>query len=468
MSTAQRVRVPAPASGDRDREEHGGAWRGWTLLATSLGFAVVQLDVSVVNVAIRPIGTALGGGVSALQWVVSAYTVAFAALILTAGALADRIGGKRVFVGGFVLFAAASAACGMAPSMGALIAARAVQGMGAAVLVPCSLTLLNHAYRSAAERAWAVGLWATGASVALSLGPLVGGVLIATLGWRWVFLINAPIGVAGMWLTARWVRETPRSSGRGVDVPGQLTAVTALAVLAAAMIEGGERGFSDRAILGGFAVALTAGLAFLLVEARTRRPMLELHLFRVPAFRSTTGVGLLVNIAYYGLIFDLSLYLQQTQHHTALATGLAFLPASGAVIAANLLAGRAARRIGPQSVIAVGALLMAAACLAMLGLGRTTPYPGLATQLAVLGFGIGILVPAMTATLLGSVDRSRSGIASGALNTARQSGSVIGVALFGSLIGGGANTVAGLHAALAISACLAVVACMLTANMREA
>jgi len=181
----------------------------WTLIATSLGFAVVQLDVSVVNVAIRPIGESLGGGVSGLQWVVSAYTVAFAALILSAGAIGDRIGAKRLFVGGFALFTVASVACGLAPTLGILIGARAVQGIGAAVLVPCSLTLLNHSCSSDAERVRAVGLWAAGGSAALSAGPLIGGVLVAALGWRAIFFINVPTGLAGILLTVAWSRRRP-------------------------------------------------------------------------------------------------------------------------------------------------------------------------------------------------------------------------------------------------------------------
>ena len=206
--------------------------RARTLAATSLGFAVVQLDVSVVNVAIKPIGSDLGATVSSMQWVVSAYTVAFAGLILSAGALGDRIGARRTFVAGFALFTVASAVCGLAPSLGVLIAARTVQGVGAAVLVPCSLTLLNHTFVEPSDRARAVGLWAAGASVALSGGPLVGGLLIATLGWRAIFFINAPIGVAGIVLTLRWATETSRSRSRGIDLWGQLTAIVSLTALA--------------------------------------------------------------------------------------------------------------------------------------------------------------------------------------------------------------------------------------------
>src|SRR5215469_15526687 len=215
--------------------------RRWlTLAAMSLGYGVVQLDVTIVNVAIASIGQSIGGGVAALQWVVSAYTIAFAALILTAGALGDRIGAKRLFMAGFAL---ASLACALAPGLGILIAARAVQGLAAAILVPNSLALLNHAYPGDKERAHAVGIWAAGASLALTAGPLVGGGLIAVAGWRSIFLVNVPLGVAALWLTWHYAQETEGSPERKLDLPGQTTAILALGCLAGAMIEGGKRGF---------------------------------------------------------------------------------------------------------------------------------------------------------------------------------------------------------------------------------
>jgi DHA2 family methylenomycin A resistance protein-like MFS transporter len=422
-------------------------------LATSLGFAVVQLDVSVVNVAIKPIGAELGGGVSGLQWVVSAYTVAFAALILSAGAMGDRIGAKRVFIAGFVLFTLASGLCGLAPSLGLLIAARAVQGIGAAVLVPCSLTLLNHSYTERHDRERAVGLWAAGASVALSAGPLVGGILTSALSWRAIFFINAPLGALGIWLTARFADETSRSTNRGIDLPGQIAAVIALLALTGAMIQGGVKGFSSELVLAGFAFAALAVSYFVVREARAAKPMLPLELFRSRTFSAATATGLLINIAFYGLIFLLSLFFQRSQHHSPLVTGLFFAPMTGVVMAGNLLAGRLARAIGTGRTILLGSVLIAFGTGGLLGIAHTSSYPSILGQLVVLGFGIGLIVPAMTSAQLGNVERSRSGIASGTLNTARQTGSVIGVALFSSLIA--TNLVSGLHAALAISVFLA-------------
>src|SRR5207302_10716369 len=198
-----------------------------TLAAMSLGYGVVQLDVTIVNTALNAIGTSLGGGVAELQWVVSAYTVAFAAFILTAGALGDRIGARSIFMAGFALFTAASLACALAPSATILISARCIQGLAAAILVPNSLALLNHAYADPKARGRAVGVWAAGASVALTAGPFVGGALIALVGWRSIFLVNLPIGAAGLWLAWRYAEETPRLAQREIDLPGQIAAITA-------------------------------------------------------------------------------------------------------------------------------------------------------------------------------------------------------------------------------------------------
>jgi MFS transporter, DHA2 family, methylenomycin A resistance protein len=445
---------------ERTSEAAGGRRAGWALLATSLGFGVVQLDVSVVNVAIKPIGADLGGGVSGLQWVVGAYTVAFAALILSAGALGDRIGAKRVFITGFALFTVASAACGLAPTLGFLIAARAVQGAGAAVLVPSSLSLLNHAYRDERARAHAVGLWAAGASVALSAGPLIGGVLTSSLGWRSIFFINAPIGLAGILLTLQFATETPRAAGRGIDLPGQLTAIIALVALAAAMIEAGQRGFADGLVLTGFGVAAISLTAFVLIESRRRRPMLPLGLFRSRTFSVTSAIGIVINVAFYGLIFVLSLYFQDTRHYSVLLTGLAFAPTTVAIFTANLLAGSLARRAGRRTLLAGAALLLAAGLGGLLVVGSGTSYVAIVAQLVVVGFALGLIVPVMTSALLGSVDRSHSGVASGTLNTARQTGSVIGVGLFGSLAAG--HLVSGLRLALLISVGLALLVAALT------
>jgi MFS transporter, DHA2 family, methylenomycin A resistance protein len=434
--------------------------RRWTLVATSLGLSVVQLDVSIVNVAIKSIGADFGGGVSGLQWVVNAYTIAFAGFILTAGSIADRIGARRLFVGGFVLFMVSSAVCGIAPDLGVLIGARAVQGLAAALLVPSSLALLSHTYTDARARTQAVGIYLAGASSALSGGPLVGGLLIAAIGWRAIFFINVPISLCGIFLTLRFASETTRSAGRGVDVPGQLAAIATLVLLVGSTIEGGVHGFAATDVLAGYAAALACGAAFVWFEAHGRSPMLPLSLFRSRVFSVCSVAGLLINIVIYGVIFMISLFFQRVQGLSPLMTGLALAPVMIGITVSNVLSGRLQERFGPTRVMACGGTVVAAACAGMLSVGAGTSYGALVVQLTALGVGVGLVVPTVTAQLLGSVDRSRSGVAGGTLNTLRQTGSAIGVALFGSLLAGSAGFVPGVRAsfAIAIGLGLAIVA----------
>ncbi|MDR3488373.1 MAG: MFS transporter [Bradyrhizobium sp.] len=447
-----------PAAGAGSRAENEPASTGHstslTLAAMSLGYGVVQLDVTIVNTALNSIGTSLGGGVAELQWVVSAYTIAFAAFILTAGALGDRIGARRVFMAGFAIFTAASVACALAPDAAILIAARGVQGLGAAILVPNSLALLSHAFPEEKQRGRAVGIWAAGASLALTAGPLVGGALIALIGWRSIFLVNLPIGLAGLWLSWRHASETTRSPQREIDLPGQLAAIAALGCLAGAIIEGGVLGWSHPLVIAGFVASAVLAILFAGQERRAPQPMLPLSLFGHRLFSLTTLVGLLVNVAFYGLIFVFSLYFQRVNGWSPFSTGHAFLPMMGAVLPVNLIAARVSERIGAPATIAAGAVLSALGCLALLGIGPGTSYPAIGVQLTIIGAGLGLLVPPLTSTLLGSVEKSRSGIAAGVLNATRQTGSVLGVALFGSLVGQANAFMAGAHAALIISASL--------------
>jgi DHA2 family methylenomycin A resistance protein-like MFS transporter len=443
-SSGHAARMPTPAAGGR-------VARSLTLAAMSLGFGVVQLDVTIVNTALNSIGASVGGGVQGLQWIVSAYTIAFAALILTAGALGDRVGAKRCFMLGFGLFTAASLGCALAPGAAVLIAARAVQGAAAALLVPNSLALLNHAYRDEKERGRAVGIWAAGASLALTAGPLAGGGLIALAGWRSIFLVNLPIGLAGLWLTWRYATETSRTANRELDVVGQVSAAGALACLAGALIEGGTFGWTNLWVLAGFGAFVVLSLLFVLQERRTQQPMLPLGLFQHRTFTVAALVGLLANAAFYGLIFVLSLYFQKQNGLSALATGLAFLPMLGAVLPMNLLAARLAERFGAPATVAAGAAIAAAACAGLIGIERGTSYWALCAQLVAMGAGLGLMVPPLTSMLLGSVDKARSGIAAGVLNSTRQTGSVVGVALFGSFIGNNSSFIPGAHAALLVS-----------------
>ena len=441
-----------------EQEPPRGLSASLTLFAMSLGYGVVQLDVTIVNTALDSIGTSLGGGVSELQWVVNAYTIAFAAFILTAGALGDRIGAKRVFMAGFAIFTTASLACALAPNSVTLIVARAVQGLGAAVLVPNSLALLNHAYPDQKARGRAVGIWAAGASLALTTGPLAGGALIALVGWRSIFLVNLPIGIAGLWLGWRSATETPRNRRREVDLPGQILAIAALGCLAGTIIEGGALGWRNPWVIAAFTGSVLLAMLFIAQERRSSHPMLPLSMFGHRLFALTSLVGLLVNIAFYGLIFVFSLYFQRVNGLSPLQTGLAFVPMMGMVLPANLVAARISERIGAPAAIAIGGVLAALGCVALLGIEPGTSYFKTLAQLMIIGGGLGLLVPPLTATLLGSVEKSRSGIAAGVLNATRQTGSVLGVALFGALVGQPDTFMRGAHLALVISVALLLIA----------
>jgi MFS transporter, DHA2 family, methylenomycin A resistance protein len=447
------ARPGARAIEPRERAPSRRWAKPWTLAAMSLGYGVVQLDVTIVNTALVSIGNSLGGGVAELQWVVTTYTITFAAFILSAGAVGDRIGAKKVFIAGFSVFTAASLACALAPTATLLIAARALQGVGAAILVPTSLALLNHAYPGEKERGRAVGIWAAGASLALTAGPLVGGILIALVGWRSIFFVNLPIGLAGLWLTWRYADETACADHR-LDLPGQAAAIGALGALAAAIIEGGAVGWTNPWVLAGFAAFVVMAALFIIQEQRTLQPMVPLSLFRHRLFALTSLIGLLANVAVYGLIFVLSLYFQNVNGLSPFATGLAFVPMLGVVLPVNLLAPRLAERFGAPAIIAAGALIAALGSIGLLGLAHGTSYWSLCAQLVALGGGLGLLVPPLTATLLGSVEKSRSGVAAGVLNSTRQTGSVLGVALFGSLIGQSGAFLSGANASLIISAVL--------------
>src|SRR5581483_6405913 len=421
--TTPRVEMQTEPSFRSEEARHGplsGKTLAITIIATSLGFVLVQLDVSIVNVALAQIGIDLRSDVAGLQWVVDSYSLLFASLLLFAGALADRIGARKAFIGGYGLFVAASLACGLAPIPAILIVARAIQGIGAAFLVPCSLALLNHACRDdGVLRARAVGLWTAAGSVALAIGPVLGGLLVHALGWRSIFFVDLPLGALGIWLTWRFVGESTIHQGSRLDLAGQILAIVTLSSLTAAMIETGVLGWFSPLVLLGFGIALICGVAFVLSEARIRTPMLPLTFFRNSTFSAATLVGLAVNFTLYGGLFILSLYLQQLRHFSPLAFGIAFLPFPLVLLVSNLAAGWLGGKSGSRSLMVVGLLIAAVGYWLLHGLDTATPYIAMLPGLLVLPLGIGLAVPAMTTALLSSVPQSRSGIASGILNTVR-------------------------------------------------
>jgi DHA2 family methylenomycin A resistance protein-like MFS transporter len=404
-----------------------------TLAAAALGFFVLTLDTQVVTVAMPVIGTELGGGIAALQWVVSGYTLMLAALLLSAGSLSDRIGASKAFTIGLAAFTVASAACGVAPELGVLVAARFLQGAAGAVLLPASLALVRQAYPTAAARARAVAVWTAVGGAAMAAGPLVGGLLTTTLGWRSVFYVNLPIGLVGLIALVRGPRSIPRRMP--FDFPGQVSATLALAAITYAVIE--------RSVAA-LAVFCVAAAVFVIVEQRSAHPMVPPRLVRLPAVSVPTATGLALNFAFYGAVFLLALYFEQVHGLSALETGLMFLPMTALITVTNLIAGRLSTRYGPRLPMVLGQVVLVGGVCGLLALQQDTPLVVQAAVLLPFGLGGGLAVPALTAALLESVDADRAGLAAGLLNAGRQFGGALGVALFGSLAAGGA-VVTGLH-----------------------
>ena len=432
------------------------------LLASSFAFIVVQLDVTIVNVALPAIGAELGAGLGALAWVVDAYTLGFAVFLLTAGLMGDRFGPRRVFLAGFALFTAASIGCALAPSVLALDVARLLQGIGAALLVPSSLTILNSAYaHDKIGLAKAIGWWTAAGGVSIAAGPVVGAMLLSMGGWRSIFWVNVPLCVAGFVLACLVVpRVHEASARRSFDLPGQLLAIVALTTLVGAIIEGPARGWTSTVVLAVLGCAVLASAAFVLVERRARSPMLPLRLFANAGFAAAVVFGMLVNFAYYGVIFILSLYLQRVRGFSALDTGLAFLPLTGTFIFSNIASGWLASRIGLRLPMVLGALIGAGgyALLGTLGSARGASFLDMLPGLVLIPAGMGLAVPAMTTSILSSVQRHQAGIASAVLNTARQVGGAMGVAVFGAMVAAGSHEQIerGVQLAMGISAALLV------------
>jgi DHA2 family methylenomycin A resistance protein-like MFS transporter len=405
----------------------------------------------VVNVALPSIGRDLHASVSDLQWVVDAYTLSFAGLLLTAGALAERVGGRRVFRAGLVLFALASAACGVAPSFGVLVTARLVQGVGAALLVPSSLVLLQAAYQSRQERSKAFGIWGSIAGIGAATGPIIGGLLVTSWSWRGVFFINLPFAVVALVLAGGHVDETLLRH-RGVDASGQTAAVVGLGLLTAALVEAGRLGWASPAVLIGFALALVSGFVFVGIEKHVGDPMLPLGLFADSSFGSGSAVGLLINLGFYGQLFVMSLYFQDVRGYSAIGTGVALLPEAALLIVASTLSGRIMARRGPRTPMLVGLLIGGSGLLGIAFTNAHSAYGQLVVPLAAAGFGMALTMPAATASVMEAAPPDRGGIASGVVNSARQAGGVLGVAVLGTLVSERATFMSGLHIGLVIAA----------------
>lgn len=428
-------------------------------VAACLGFVAVLVDVSVVNVALDAFQTAFGADVTDLQWVVNAYALVFASLLLIAGALGDRLGAKHVFIAGYAIFTLSSIGCGLTQSMQALIAWRLVQGVGAALLVPNSLAVLRLAFQDTTARSRAIGWWGAGGGIALAAGPLVGGLLVAAIGWRSIFLINVPVGAAGIWLTWRFAPHTNVQHGRSLDVPGQLTGAFALAALTFASTELSALGWRNPIILGTFALCIGLSIAFIRLEVRNPAAMLPAALWQDRIVRSATVIGMIANLVFYGIVFTLSLLFQSVWHMTPVRSGIALLPMMGVLMMMNIVAGRLASRLGARALATVGLLISAAGYLAMWPAIAAQSFWLLAVPMLLAGSGIALTIPTITAATLTAVSSAQSGIASGLLNAARQIGGVMGVAIFGYFVRqtGAMSFIHGMERALIASVLLLVV-----------
>ncbi len=437
------------------------AGMGRIVIATSFSFVVTQLDVTIVNVALPHIASSLSVQVAGLQWVVDAYTLPFAVLMLSAGVLGDRFGSRRTYLMGLAIFGAASLGCGLAPNAATLIAARAAQGAAAALLIPSSLALLSHAAgNDHGLRAHSVGLWTAAGSVAIAAGPVLGGLMVTSMGWRSIFLVNVPLCAVGAVLTIQSIpASNPTGSTHHLDPLGQLLSILALTGLTCAVIEFRPLGAHHPLVIGGCILAVLAGIAFYFAESKSSEPMLPLGLFRVPNFSPSVVFGTIINLTFYGMIFVLSLYLQQARGYSALGTGLAYLPMMTTFIVVNVASGVVAARTGPRFPMILGASVTLAGYVMLSQLGAATPYLAMLFPFIVIPAGMGFAIPAMTAAVLSSVDRNISGTASAVVNASRQTGGAIGVAIFGALVGNApAQIVQGIKMASLISVGLLLVA----------
>ena len=435
------ARARLPVRGEQGRHEqdggghdqgqdHGGKW--WTLVAVCLGTFMLLLDITIVNVALPDIQQSLHATFSGLQWVVDAYALSLAALLLTAGSLADMYGRRLFYVIGLVIFTGASLICGVAGSTLLLQMARALQGVGGAIMFAVSLALLAEAFRGK-DRGIAFGVWGAITGLAVAIGPLLGGVLTSGLSWRWIFFVNVPIGVVAVIIAMTRVAETCAPHARRPDWAGFVLFTLALSSLVYALIESNERSFTDRRVLGCFAAAAVLLVVFVLVEWRGKHPMFDLSLFRLPTFSGGSIAAFGVSASIFALILYLVLYLQDILGYSALATGVRLLVLSGGILATSALSGRLSSRAPVRLLIGPGLLVVGAGMLLMRGLDATSSWTHLVPGLLVSGLGVGMVNPPLASTAVGVVKPDRSGMASGINSTFRQVGIATGIALLGTL-----------------------------------
>ncbi|MER5930007.1 MFS transporter [Streptomyces sp. NPDC002054] len=408
--------------------------RKWLpLTAVCLGAFMLLVDVTIVTVALPEMADGLNGSFAGLQWVMDIYALALAALLLGAGALADRAGRRRVYLGGLGLFAAASLACGLATGAGALIAFRAVQGAGGAAMFATTMALLSSSYQGR-DRGVAFGVWGAVNGAAAAAGPIIGGVLTEHLGWRWIFFINLPVCALAVYVTRRAVAESrdPHGRAKGLDLPGTAAFTLGAAALTYALIRAGEHGWTEPASLGLLGLAVLALAAFVAAELRGAHPMLDLSLFRDRTFTGILLGALLLSGAAFSSLLQVSLWLQSAEGMDPVAAGLVLVPLSLAAFAVSAFGGRWLHGLPPRLSVGGGLLLTGAgALLQALMLDAGDGWPVLLPGLVVAGLGAGLAAPALAATAMAVVPPARAGMAGGALNTARQLGNALGIAVLG-------------------------------------
>jgi EmrB/QacA subfamily drug resistance transporter len=396
------------------------------LLICSMSLLMVGLDITAVNVALPSIATDLDAGIAGLQWTVSAYTVVMASLLLLAGSTADRLGRKRTFVTGLVVFSLASLLCSLAPTVELLVAARVLQAVGASMLNPVAMSIVTNTFTEPRERAQAVGVWGAMFGIALALGPLVGGALVSSLGWRWIFLINLPLGLAAILLTLRFVPESRAPRPRRVDPVGQLLVIVLLASLTYGIIEAPAW---PALVLS--AAALVALLAY---EPRRADPLVELRFFRSRPFSASIAIAVAAFAAFGGFLFLNTLYLQDVRGLSPVQAGLATAPMALMTVVVSPLSGRIVGRRGPRIPLVLAGVSMLVASGLLTGLGPDTALATLLVAYVVFGIGIGFVNAPVTNAAVSGMPRAQAGVAAALATTSRQFGQALGVAVVGAIV----------------------------------
>ena len=406
----------------------------WTLGAVAFGLFMIMLDNTVVNVALPSIQRDLGIGLSELEWIVNGYALTFAVLMLTGGKLADLLGRRLIFIAGLAIFTAASLACGLATSAGFLIGARIVQGVGAALMNPATLSIITATFPPR-QRGMAIGIWAGVSAMALAIGPLVGGILTEPINWSWIFFVNVPVGIIGI-IVARLVIDESRdqSEEQRLDLPGLLSSGIGLFALTYGLIEANNYGWTSGRILASFVVAVLGLVAFVLLEQHQRVPMLDLSLFKNPTFAAANTVMLFVALAMFGIFFFVSLYVQNILGYSATQAGATFLPLTVMIILLAPIAGKVSDRYGSRWPVGLGMTLVAASLLVDSTFAVDSTFWDLLPALLLGGVGMALAMAPTTAAAMGSVPVDKAGVGSAVLNSARQVGGSLGIAVMGAIV----------------------------------